>query len=288
VTNGSGTLAGANVGNVTVTCTTNTYTVGGSVAGLAAGNSVVLRNNGGNDLTVSANGAFVFGAALPDQSAYAVTVFAQPTTPNQTCVVTNGSGTLAGANVSNVSVVCTTNTYTVGGTVAGLAAGNSLVLRNNGGNDLTVSANGAFVFGAALPDQSAYAVTVFAQPTTPNQTCVVTNGSGTLAGAIVSNVTVTCTTNTYTVGGTLSGLAGGSVTLRNNGGDDLVLSANGSFSFSTPLQDGASYSVTIQTQPASPDRVCQVSDGAGTVGGANVTGVQVTCVLNGIFANGFE
>ena len=75
---------------------------------------------------------------------------------------------------------------------------------------------------------------------------------------------------------------------NNDGGDDLVLSANGSFTFSTPLQDGASYSVTIQTQPASPDRVCQVSDGAGTVGGANVTSVQVTCVLNGIFANGFE
>ena len=175
----------ANVSNVTVTCTTTTFTVGGNVSGLAAGNSVVLRNNGGNNLTVAANGAFTFSTALPDQSAYAVTVFTQPTTPNQTCVVTNGSGNLAGANVSNVTVTCTTTTYTVGGTVAGLAAGNNVVLRNNGGNDLNVAANGAFTFTTPVADGAAFAVTVFTQPTTPSQTCVVTNGSGTIAGANV-------------------------------------------------------------------------------------------------------
>ena len=84
-------------------------TVGGTVAGLAAGNSVVLRNNGANDLSVAANGAFTFTTALNDKSPYAVTVFTQPTTPNQTCLVTNGSGTIAGANISNVTVICTTS-----------------------------------------------------------------------------------------------------------------------------------------------------------------------------------
>ncbi len=289
VTNGSGNLAGANVTNVTVTCTTTTYTVGGTVAGLAAGNSVVLRNNGGNDLTVSANGAFTFTAPVVDGAAYAVTVLTQPTTPSQTCVVTNGSGNVAGANVNNVAVACTTNTYTIGGTVAGLATGNSVVLRNNGGNDLTIAANGAFTFTTALTDESAYAVTVFTQPTTPNQTCVVTNDSGTLAGANVSNVTVACTTNSYTVGGTITGLpVGDSVTLRNNGGNDLIVSANGAFTFTTPIVDADSYVVTVQTQPSTPNRVCLVSSGSGTVAGVNVTSVVVDCVTDAMFSNGFE
>ncbi|HET6603748.1 MAG TPA: hypothetical protein VFG21_05965 [Xanthomonadaceae bacterium] len=57
------------------------------MTGLATGNSVVLQNNSGDDLTVNANGAFTFSTALADRSAYAVTVLTQPTTPNQTCTV---------------------------------------------------------------------------------------------------------------------------------------------------------------------------------------------------------
>ena len=43
---------------------------------------------------------------------------------------------------------------------------------------------------------------------------------------------------TFTLGGTLTGLASGaSVTLQNNGGDDLSLTADGGFSFATALTD---------------------------------------------------
>ncbi|HET7133667.1 MAG TPA: hypothetical protein VFJ95_15545, partial [Gammaproteobacteria bacterium] len=66
--------------------------------------------------------------------------------------------------------------YTIGGTVSGLA-GSGLVLRNNGGNDLTVAANGAFVFAGGLADGATYAVTVRTQPSAPAQDCVVGNGS---------------------------------------------------------------------------------------------------------------
>ena len=99
-----------------------------------------------------------------------------------------------------------------------------------------------------------------------------------------------CTTNTYTIGGTLSGLAAGaSVSLQNNGGDTLALSANGAFSFATALADGSSYSVTVFAQPAgSFQQVCQLSSGSGTVTGANVTTVAVTCVSENLFSNGFE
>jgi len=281
VTNGSGTVAGANVTNVAVTCTTTTYTIGGTISGLAAGNDVVLRNNGGNDLAVAANGAFTFSTPITDGNAYVVSVFTNPTTPNQTCAVTNGSGNVNGANVTNVVVTCTTTTYTIGGTVSGLAAGNDVVLRNNGGNDLTVVANGAFVFSTAVADGGTYAVTVQTNPTTPNQTCVVTNGSGTVSGGNVTNVVVTCTTNTYTIGGTVSGLAAGNdVVLRNNGGNDLTVAANGAFTFSTPITDGTAYAVTVQTNPTTPNQTCVATNASGNVAGANVTNVVVTCTTN--------
>jgi serine/threonine-protein kinase len=59
---------------------------------------------------------------------------------------------------------------TVGGTVTGLASGASLVLRNNGGNDLAISADGSFMFTMPMASGGAYAVTVFHQPTSPAQT----------------------------------------------------------------------------------------------------------------------
>ena len=79
---------------------------------------------------------------------------------------------------------------------------------------------------------------------------------------------------THTVGGTVSGLAG-TVTLRNNGGNDLNVAADGPFTFGTALAEGAAFSVTILTQPN--NQTCAVSGGAGTVGSANVTSVAVTC-----------
>jgi hypothetical protein len=90
----------------TVVITILTYTVGGSVTG--ASGSLVLQNNGGDDLSLTGNSSFVFNTALNNGAAYAVTVRTNPN--GQTCLVTNGSGNISG-NVSNVLVSCTTNPY---------------------------------------------------------------------------------------------------------------------------------------------------------------------------------
>ena len=82
-----------------------TYTVGGTVSGLT-GSGLVLRNNGGDDLPVSASGTFAFATEVANGAAYVVTVFTQPANPTQTCVVTNGSGTMGSSNVTNISVTC--------------------------------------------------------------------------------------------------------------------------------------------------------------------------------------
>ncbi|NOX93101.1 MAG: hypothetical protein GXP18_11835, partial [Gammaproteobacteria bacterium] len=141
-----------------------------------------------------------------------------------------------------------------------------------------MSANDDFTFAAALTDGSAYAVTVLTQPDSPNQTCTVDNDKGTVSGSIVTNVTISCETVTYTIGGTVTGLAGGELVLQNNGGDDLVISADDNFTFATALTDDSAYVVTVLTPPTKPNQRCTIENGEGLLNGedANVT---VNCQL---------
>jgi hypothetical protein len=50
---------------------------------------------------------------------------------------------------------------------------------------------------------------------------------------------------TYTVGGTVSGLIGSNLVLRINGGDDLPIPNNGTFTFPTRFQEGTGYQVRV-------------------------------------------
>jgi len=221
-----------------------TYTVGGTVSGLA-GSGLVLEDNGGNNLTVSANGSFTFTTALASGTTYSVTVLSQPSNPTQTCVVTSGSGTLSSSNVTNVSVACTTNTYTVGGTVSGLA-GSGLVLQDNGGNNLTVSANGPFTFTTALASGTTYSATVLSQPSNPTQTCSITSGSGTVTNAPINAVAVTCVTPSFTAltATMTSARYDHTTTLLPNGLVLITGGFNGSF---TGLKTAELYNPTTQT-----------------------------------------
>ena len=274
VTNGSGTVGGADVTNVQVVCTTNTYAIGGAVSGLATG--LVLQDNLGDDLIVGTNGPFTFATKVASGAPYAVTVKTQPSSPSQTCTVTAGSGTVGAADVTSVQVNCATNSYTVGGTITGLTG--SVVLQNNGGSNLSAT-SGTFAF-PPIPSGTAYAITVLANPTSPSQTCTVTSGgTGTVGGSNVTNVAIHCVANTFTIGGTLTGLfGGGTVVLQNNLGNNLSLSANGTFTFTTPVASGQPYSVTVLTQP-SQAVVCTATNATGTVGNGNVTSVTINCVL---------
>ena len=87
------------------------------------------------------------------------------------------------------------------------------------------------------------------------------------------------TTPDYTVGGTVTGLAGSGLVLQNNGGDDLAVAANGGFAFPTRLASGAAYDVTVKTQPTNPAQTCTVANGSGTIAATDVSNVAVTCTL---------
>jgi hypothetical protein len=272
VSNGVGAGVTAAVTRVMVACSAKTYPVSGRLSGLAGGAHLVLQDNGANALSLSSNGAFKFSTPLAYDGSYAVTVSTQPAAA--TCSVTQGVGAGVTAAVSGVLVLCSADTYTISGTMSGLAAGLQVTLDDNASDALTVTANGAFTFATPVVVGGSYLVTVGTQPT--GQTCTVTSGQGSQLGGNVSGITVTCSTSTFTIGGTLSGLASGAqVTLDNNGADPLTLTANGGFTFATPVAYGSAYDVTVGTQP-SPQQ-CAITNATGPSVSSNITSVGVAC-----------
>jgi uncharacterized delta-60 repeat protein len=83
------------------------FTLGGTVSGLK-GSGLVLRTNAFDQVQPPADGTFTFTVPLADGTAYSISVATQPTNPLQTCTLTNGSGTIASANVTNIEVNCVT------------------------------------------------------------------------------------------------------------------------------------------------------------------------------------
>lgn len=100
----AGLLALSGCGSSSAGGTGSSYTIGGSVAGLASGEGVELHDIDGSTLTVSADGPFTFEPPLASGSTYTVTVSYQP--EGQKCTVTGGSGKISSENVTNVVVNC--------------------------------------------------------------------------------------------------------------------------------------------------------------------------------------
>lgn len=258
---------------------TQNHTVGGNISGLTG--AVALLNNG-NPLSViltRTDGPFTFRLPVAKGNPYQVTVRDNPL--NQICTVgPNGSGIMGDDNVTNVTVTCVpnSNAHTVGGNVSGLTAGKMVLVLNH--TTSINSSNGAFNFATLIAQGSAYVLTIEAQPV--GQTCTIANGAGIMGTANVTNVSVNCTPNSnprYAVGGSVSGLTSGTGTLILNGNSaNLVeFSANSPFTFPTSLANGSYYEVTLSRQP-SDTQTCRVMNGSGTITGANVTNVSVSCV----------
>jgi sugar lactone lactonase YvrE len=170
------------------------------------------------------------------------------------------------------------STYTIGGTVTGLAA-SGLTLDDNGADTLTVASGATtFTFSTALASGAAYSVTVATQPS--GELCTVSAGTGT-ATANVTSVAISCgAAPTYTIGGSVTGLTEEGLTLDDNGGDTLTVNSGAStFTFATALASGAAYDVTVASQPLGEN--CTASANTGTAS-ANVTSVAIACADSGV------
>ena len=146
----------------------------------------------------------------------------------------------------------------------GGASGNPVVFTSSTPNTCAVSgSNGATVTGVAVG------------------TCTIAanqagNANYTAAPQQTQSFTIGAAAQ-LSVGGTLNGYVGSGLVLRLNGATDLpVNSGTVQFSFPT-IADGSSYQVTVATNPVQPTQVCSVSNGQGTLAGANVSQVVVTC-----------
>jgi len=80
------------------------YTIGGTVTGLSAGSFIALANNGVDDIVLGGDGTFTFPTRLATGRAYNLSIVTLPV--NQPCTHTYGAGTVAGANVDLLNVIC--------------------------------------------------------------------------------------------------------------------------------------------------------------------------------------
>ena len=250
-----------------------TFAISGSLSGLPSGEQVRIRNNGADELTLSVNGGFTFPRRVP--GAFEVTITQQPA--NALCTVARGTG-VATEDVSDVRISCQ-RLFAIGGALTGLPAGSSVTLTNNGGDALTLSADGTFSFAARVT--GAFLVEVATQPA--GGECSVSNGAGTATGPVTS-VQVTCVAG-FRISGSASGLPAGESVVLSSGrsGGTTTVSANGSFTLSSRIS--GPYQIGIDQQPATA--LCVLSNGTG-VATADVTNLVLTCqptfALGGVVA----
>lgn len=100
-----------------------------------------------------------------------------------------------------------------------------------------------------------------------------------LAGALAGCGGGSNATN-VSLGGNVSGLTADNLVLTDSLSlNTVTLAANTtSFTFPSQINIGASYAVTVQTQPAG--LTCNIANASGIAGTSNITNVQVTCVPN--------
>ena len=249
----------------------SSYVLEVSVSGLQQGKNVVLSSGQSTAtnvfteneaLGITTDGTYSFGSFTSGTS-YNITVRQQPV--SQICTVTSGESSLSAS--TTVAVACTSESYTISGTVVGMLSGQSVTLQNNSGDNLTVSSNTSFSFTTKVASGVTYLVTVLTQPT--GQTCTPNLNSGVVSDN-VSDVSIICSYTVNTVSGNVSGLSG-TLVLQNNYGSDQTLTSDGSFSFR--VASSAKYNVRVKTQP---NGKCTISNDRGTVS-ADVDNVSVGC-----------
>jgi hypothetical protein len=257
------------VNDITIRVGRPNYSLGGDVSGLIG--SVTLQASNGDDLTVNANGTFAFSNGLQSGFAYAISITVQPA--GQVCSISNATGTVSTEDVTNIAVNCNGASYRIGGAISGLTG--SISLQNNGINTLIAADNGNFDFAIGLMESATYSVSVSVQPA--GQTCSISNGSGIVSGADVTNVVVSCAALTYSIGGEISGLRG-ILALQINGVDTLSTTNDGRFNFASSLTESSTYNVIATMQPSGI--ICDIVNGSGTVGTEDVNDIEVNCKDN--------
>src|SRR5665213_3653842 len=175
-------------------------------------------------------------------------------------------GTPGGSSAPSGGGSSATASFSIGGTITGLtAAGLAL---STGNNMLSVTSGAtSFVLPTLVATGANYSVQVTSQPL--GLTCLIADGNGTVGKASVSNVQVTCSISTYTVGGAVTGLNACGLILA-DAADTVPLSTGTSaFLLPTRVAAGSQYAVTVSVQPTGLS--CQVVNGTVSAASARIS-----------------
>ena len=163
-------------------------------------------------------------------------------------------------------------TYTLGGSVSGLVTNTQVTLQN--GNDSIAATNGAFTFPTGLAFSTGYNASIVSPA---GQSCVFNSGhTGTMGAANVATLRVSCSTLSFVLGGTVSGLIEHSVVDLQNGADTMVIS-NGAYTFATPVPYASSFSASVVSPPGQDCEFSPMGSNVGTMPGNDMTSLNVIC-----------
>jgi len=162
----------------------------------------------------------------------------------------------------------------LGGQVYGLTK-SGLVLENlSNKSTVTVPAGSStFVFEQLIASDENFEVVIKTQPT--GAVCKLNNGKGKSGSYSIYSIEVVCVTNSYNVGGTISGLKTPGLVIINGSTRVDVAANTTTFTLPVKVADGSPYGITILTQPTG--QTCAIANGTGTMGSTDINNVAITC-----------
>jgi hypothetical protein len=185
----------SNVNDIIINCgLLGPYPVNVTVSGINSG-TISFSNNSTDVISNKTNGTYTFANQLNYGQNYNLLITSLPT--EHDCTLSSSTGTVIG--ITNVNIVCTPRSKTLGGSYSGIdiAATETVQLEVaslNGTNTKTLNgvtggASTSFSFDNSLKYGQSYDVKILSQPS--NKICTITNGSGQILGN-VNTISVAC------------------------------------------------------------------------------------------------
>jgi hypothetical protein len=168
----------------------------------------------------------------------------------------------------------------LGGTIKGLTQP-GMILKNGSWETKPAATDGTFRFSELIADDKDFFIEIFKQP--DNSKCSIINNRNKANTYTVVQTVVTCVTDSYALGGTVTGLdAGDGSLVLANGSETAAVpkpaTAGAPVKFSLPkVMVGSPYGVTVLTSPTGSAKKCVVSNGNGTMATSAIDNISVVC-----------
>jgi LmbE family N-acetylglucosaminyl deacetylase len=271
------TVNGANATVTTFAAAVQTYTISGTITGVA-GVTVTLSSGGSTVATITSGASgTTYSITGISNGSYTVT----PSLSGYTFTPTSASVTVNGANATATAFTATAQTYTISGTISG-AGGNGATVKLTGAASATTTANSAGAYSFTGATNGSYTVTpsLAGYAFSPTSASVTVNGANATVSAFSSTAV-----QTYTISGTITGAAGATVTLSSGGSTVATITSGASgTTYSFANVPNGSYTVTpnLTGYTFSPTSASVTVNGANATASAfNATASPTTYTISG-------